>query len=182
VPPATLTVGVDTVQVCFSKGLGAPVGSAVAGSAEFVAEARRLRKMLGGGVRQGGVLAAAALVALDRMDRLAEDHARARTLAAGLRERGWSVADPQTNIVLIPVADLGGTLRRFADAGVLASSMAGKVRLMPHADLTDGDIATALDRIGPVDPTPTVERMGLTGPGMGVRRGAGRAPARRAGH
>ena len=62
VPPATLTVGVDTVQVCFSKGLGAPVGSAVAGSAEFVAEARRLRKMLGGGVRQGGILAAAALV------------------------------------------------------------------------------------------------------------------------
>ena len=76
VPPATLTVGADTVQVCFSKGLGAPVGSAVAGSTEFVQEARRLRKMLGGGVRQGGVLAAAALVGLDRMERLADDHAR----------------------------------------------------------------------------------------------------------
>src|SRR5690242_7966304 len=166
VPPATLTVGVDTVQVCFSKGLGAPVGSAVAGSAEFVQEARRLRKMLGGGVRQGGVLAAAALVALDRLDRLAEDHARAKALAAGLRERGWSAAEPETNIVLLPVADLYGTLRRFEDAGVLASSMAGKVRLMPHADVTDADIATALERIGPVDPTPTVERMGLTGPGL----------------
>ena len=93
VPPATLTVGVDTVQVCFSKGLGAPVGSAVAGSTEFVQEARRLRKMLGGGVRQGGVLAAAALVGLDRMERLADDHAKARMLAAGLRERGWSVGD-----------------------------------------------------------------------------------------
>src|SRR5689334_16993904 len=180
VPPATLTVG-DTVQVCFSKGLGAPVGSAIAGSTEFVAEARRLRKMLGGGVRQGGVLAAAALVGLDRMERLADDHARAKTLATGLRERGWSVGDPQTNIVLIPVADLNGTLRRFADAGVLASSMAGQVRLMPHADVTDADIATALDRIGPVDPTPTVERMGLTGPGLAgssVRR-PGRTPARR---
>jgi threonine aldolase len=180
VPPATLTVGVDTVQVCFSKGLGAPVGSAIAGSTEFVTEARRLRKMLGGGVRQGGVLAAAALVGLDRMERLADDHARATMLVAGLRERGWSVGDAQTNIVLIPVADLDATLRRFADAGVLASSMAGRVRLMPHADLTDADIATALDRIGPVDPTPTVERMGLTGPGLaGSSRRDGRAPGRR---
>jgi threonine aldolase len=177
VPPATLTVGVDTVQVCFSKGLGAPVGSAVAGSAEFVEQARRLRKMLGGGVRQGGVLAAAALVGLDRMDRLADDHARAAKLVAGLRERGWQVGDPETNIVLLPVADVDATLRRFADAGVLASSMAGKVRLMTHADVTDADITTALDRIGPVDPTPTAERIGTTGPV--VRRGAGRGPARR---
>ena len=181
VPPAALTVGADTVQVCFSKGLGAPVGSAVAGSAEFVEEARRLRKMLGGGVRQGGVLAAAALVGLDHMDRLADDHAKATALAVGLRERGWTVAEPETNIVLVPVADLPATLRRFADAGVLATSMAGKVRLMPHADVTDADIATALDRIGPVDPTPTVERMGLTGPGLSgasLRR-SGRTPARR---
>ncbi len=182
VPPATLTVGVDTVQVCFSKGLGAPVGSAVAGSTEFVQEARRLRKMLGGGVRQGGVLAAAALVGLDRMERLADDHLKARMLATGLRERGWSVGIPETNIVLIPVADLGGTLRRFADAGVLASSMAGKVRLMPHADVSEADITAALDRIGPVDPTPTVERMGLTGPGLGTSsRHGGRAPVRRGG-
>jgi threonine aldolase len=182
VPPATLTVGVDTVQVCFSKGLGAPVGSAVAGSTEFVQEARRLRKMLGGGVRQGGVLAAAALVGLDHMERLADDHAKARLLIAGLRERGWSVADPETNIVLLPVADVGGTLRRFADAGVLASSMAGKVRLMPHADVSEADITAALDRIGPVDPTPTVERMGLTGPGLGTSsRHGGRAPVRRVG-
>jgi len=182
VPPATLTVGADTVQVCFSKGLGAPVGSAVAGSAEFVAEARRLRKMLGGGVRQGGILAAAALVGLDDVERLADDHAKARMLATGLRERGWSVGDTATNIVLIPVADLNGTLRRFADAGVLASSMAGKVRLMPHADVTEADIAAALDRIGPVDPTPTVERMGLTGPGLGSPSPRpGRAPVRRGG-
>jgi len=177
VPPATLTVGVDTVQVCFSKGLGAPVGSAVAGSAEFVQQARRLRKMLGGGVRQGGVLAAAALVGLDRLERLADAPVRAAKLVAGLRERGWQVGDPETNIVLLPVADVDATLRRFADAGVLASSMAGKVRLMTHADVTDADVTTALDRIGPVDPTPTAERIGMTGPA--VRRGAGRGPARR---
>jgi threonine aldolase len=151
VPAAALTVGADTVQVCLSKGLGAPVGSVVAGSAEFVANARRLRKMLGGGVRQGGVLAAAGLVALDRIDRLSEDHDRARTLAAGLRERGWQVSVPQTNIVLIAVGDLTGTLQQFEAAGVRAVPMAGQVRLMTHADVTDADIATALRRIGPVD-------------------------------
>lgn len=152
VPPGALTVGADTVQVCLSKGLGAPIGSVVAGSVEFTADARRLRKMLGGGVRQGGVLAAAGLIALDRIDRLAEDHERARTLATGLRERGWQVRTPQTNIVLISVADLAGTLRRFEAAGVRASAMSGQVRLMTHADLTDADIRAALDRIGPIVP------------------------------
>jgi threonine aldolase len=179
VPPGALTVGVDTVQVCLSKGLGAPVGSVVAGSAEFVEEARRLRKMLGGGVRQGGVLAAAGLVALDRMDRLSEDHERARTLAAGLRERGWLVGVPETNIVLVAVADLDGTIRRFADAGVRASTMAGQVRLMTHADLTDADITAALERIGPVEPT----RPGATAPASGraARLRGDRAPAHPAG-
>ena len=181
VPPGALTVGADTVQVCLSKGLGAPVGSVVAGSAEFVAEARRLRKMLGGGVRQGGVLAAAGLVALDRIDRLSEDHERARTLAKGLRERGWQVTVPQTNIVLVAVADLEGTLERLTAAGVRASTMSGQVRLMTHADLTDADITTALDRIGPVEPgdaagvAPVPGRSGLTARGD-------RAPARPAGH
>jgi threonine aldolase len=152
VPPAALTVGTDTVQACLSKGLGAPVGSIVAGSVEFTTTARRLRKMLGGGVRQGGVLAAAGLVALDRIDRLAEDHLRAARLAAGLRERGWQVAIPQTNIVLVAVGDLAATLRRFAEAGVKASSMAGQVRLVTHADIDDADVTAALDRIGAAEP------------------------------
>jgi threonine aldolase len=179
VPPAALTVGADTVQVCLSKGLGAPVGSVVAGSAEFVADARRLRKMLGGGVRQGGVLAAAGLVALDRIGRLDEDHERARTLAAGLRERGWQAEVPQTNIVLVEVADLDGTLERFAAAGVRASAMSGQVRLMTHADLTDADITTALDRIGPVEPGSTD---GAPAPqGRGLRSVVDRAPSRPAG-
>jgi threonine aldolase len=178
VPPGALTVGVDTVQVCLSKGLGAPVGSVVAGSAEFVHEARRLRKMLGGGVRQGGVLAAAGLVALDRIDRLAEDHERARTLAAGLRDRGWQAAVPQTNIVLVAVADLDGTLRRFADAGVRASAMSGQVRLMTHADVGDAEIAAALDRIGLVETGRTAYAPAQRGV---TSSGAGRAPARPAG-
>ena len=169
-PPGALTVGADTVQVCLSKGLGAPVGSLVAGSAEFVEEARRLRKMLGGGVRQGGVLAAAGLVALDRIDRLAEDHERARTLAAGLRERGWQVTPPQTNIVLITVADLEGTLRRFSSAGVRAAPMGGQVRLVTHADLSDSDISAALDRIGPA----TTPRPGFIDAGRAPRRPVGR--------
>ena len=85
VPPARLVDAADSVSVCFSKGLAAPVGSAVAGSQAFVRRARRMRKQVGGGMRQAGVLAAACLVALDEMvDRLAEDHANARRLAEGL--------------------------------------------------------------------------------------------------
>jgi threonine aldolase len=181
VPPRALAVGADTVQVCLSKGLGAPMGSMVAGSAEFVERARRLRKMLGGGVRQGGVVAAAGLVALDRVDRLAEDHERARTLAAGLRERGWQVATPETNIVLVSVADLGGTLYRLETAGVRVQPMAGQVRFVTHADLTDADIEAALERIGPVEtsngvPQPRGTRLRRGGPMQ-----AGPAPARPAG-
>lgn len=152
-PPAALTVGVDTVQVCLSKGLGAPVGSVVAGSAEFITEARRLRKMLGGGVRQGGVLAAAGLVALDNIERLVEDHERASRLAAGLAERGWQVNRPATNIVLMWTADLPGTVRRLETAGVLVAPMGNVVRFVTHADVTDADIDSALTRIGPVDAT-----------------------------
>lgn len=155
VPPGALTVGADTVSVCLSKGLGAPVGSVVAGSAEFVDQARRLRKMLGGGVRQGGMMAAAGLVALEGVERLAEDHTRAATLAAGLRERGWRVREPQTNIVLVDVADLAGTIAAFAEAGVRAGAIAGKLRLMTHRDLTDRHVTAVLDRIGEVGPAST---------------------------
>ena len=178
VPPRTLTVGADTVQVCLSKGLGAPMGSVVAGSAEFTGRARRLRKMLGGGVRQGGIMAAAGLVALDRLERLAEDHERARRLAAGLRERGWHASTPETNIVLVAVADLGGALERLETAGVRASSMSGQVRLVTHADLSDADITAALDRIGPVE---TAASSGVPEPRARLRRTVGHAPVRPAG-
>lgn len=147
VPPAALTVGVDTVQSCLSKGLGAPVGSVLGGSAEFIIEARRMRKMLGGGVRQGGVLAAAGLVALDRVESLAEDHANATLLADGLAERGWDVTPPQTNIVLASVPDVRRTLDALSSVGTLAVPMDGRVRFVTHRDVTSDDVEEALRRI-----------------------------------
>lgn len=146
-PPAALTVGVDTVSACFSKGLGAPVGSVVAGSAQFVEHARRMRQMLGGGVRQGGVLAAAALIALDRVGDLAEDHEKARRLATGLADLGWEVNTPETNIVLVAVADVDATLESLAAVGIRASTIGGKVRFVTHRDLAAEDIDEALRRV-----------------------------------
>jgi len=147
VPPAALTVGVDTVQVCLSKGLGAPVGSLVAGTAAFAAEARRVRKMLGGGVRQGGVLAAAGLVALRRIDDLELDHENAATLANGLAELGWQVSGPETNIVLAATADVTATLASLRRVNVLAVPMGGRIRFIAHRDVSTADITAALDRI-----------------------------------
>ncbi|MCA1655004.1 MAG: threonine aldolase family protein [Pseudonocardiaceae bacterium] len=147
VPPAALTVGVDTVQVCLSKGLGAPMGGLVGGSSSFVAEARRVRKMLGGGVRQGGIVAAAGLVALERIPALAEDHTNATTLAAGLADLGWEVNQPQTNIVLASTPDVDATLTALAHVGVLGVPVGNRLRFIPHRDITAKDITETLDRI-----------------------------------
>jgi len=147
VPPAALTVGVDTVQVCLSKGLGAPMGGLVGGTAPFVAEARRIRKMLGGGVRQGGVVAATGLIALERIPDLAEDHANARRLANGLADLGWEVNEPETNIVLAATPDFEATLSALKRVNVLAVPMGGKVRFIPHRDVTAKDIDEVLSRI-----------------------------------
>ena len=128
----------DSVSVCFSKGLGAPVGSALAGSHDFVARARRARKMLGGGMRQAGLLAAAAMYALDHhVERLADDHANARRLADGLaRIPGIAVVPPQTNIVFANVA--GGRtealLAHLKQCGVLATGLIG-LRFVTHLDV-----------------------------------------------
>ena len=147
VPPAALTVGVDSVSACFSKGLGAPVGSVVAGKATFVERARRMRQMLGGGVRQGGILAAACLVALDRIPALAESHENAQRLAAGLREHGWAVDEPDTNIVLAKVPDLPTALAWLSSLGIRTLPMSGKVRFVTHRDLSPTDVDEALSRI-----------------------------------
>jgi threonine aldolase len=147
VPPAALTVGVDTVQVCLSKGLGAPVGSVVAGTRSFVRDARRLRKMLGGGVRQGGVLAAAGLVALDRIEDLATDHANAAALAGVLRTHGWVVRTPETNIVFAEVPDVVAAMESLARVGVLTVPLAGKLRFVTHRDVSAADIAEVRRRI-----------------------------------
>ena len=133
-----------TVTCCVSKGLGAPVGSLLAGPADLIAQARVERKRLGGGMRQVGVLAAAGLVALERVERLADDHARARQLAeaAAARWPGSVVpADVHTNILRIEHADPGALLVHLAAAGVLAvPASATTVRLVTHADVDDEDV------------------------------------------
>ena len=145
-----LTAGVDSAQVCLSKGLGAPMGSLVCGSKPFIEEARRARKMLGGGVRQGGVVAAAGLVALDYIPHVPEDHAKMRRLADGLRGVGVAAPTPETNSLLIPVADPGPALAKMAEAGVLAVPVGSAIRFIAHRDLGMGDIETALARLEPL--------------------------------
>jgi len=155
VAPAALVKGVDTVMACLSKGLCAPVGSILASSRERIEEARGARKLLGGGMRQAGILAAAGLVALDRLvARLANDHANARLLAEALgRARGVQVAPVETNIV---VAGLEGrtapdVVASLRDEGVLASAMDGRtLRVVTHHDVSREDCdraAAAIERV-----------------------------------
>ena len=140
----------DSVSVCFSKGLGAPVGSALCGSHELIAKALRWRKMLGGGLRQSGVLAAAALHALDHhVDRLGDDHALAQRLVQGLRGiPGLSVRSAQTNIVFVDVADGRGPalLEALKAQGVLATGLIG-LRFVTHLGVDAAGIDHALDCI-----------------------------------
>ncbi|MBI4912353.1 MAG: low specificity L-threonine aldolase [Acidobacteria bacterium] len=147
---ADLAWGVDTVSVCLSKGLGAPMGSLLCGSREAVAEGRRLRKMLGGGVRQGGIMAAAGLVALDHMPRLAEDHEKARRLAEGLRGQGLPAPVPETNIVLVPLPRPAEAAARLEGVGVRVLPVGKALRFITHRDLGPSDIDSALERIGPL--------------------------------
>jgi threonine aldolase len=128
----------DTVSVCFSKGLGAPVGSALCGPKPLIDRARRIRKMLGGGMRQVGLLAAAAIHALDHhVERLAEDHANAKRLADGLgRIPGITVIAPDTNIVFANVEGgrTAGLLAHLEKRGVLATGLIG-LRFVTHLDV-----------------------------------------------
>lgn len=155
VKPSTLARNADTLTFCLSKGLSAPVGSVLVGSAEVIAEARRFRKMVGGGMRQAGVLAAAGLIGLrDGVERLVDDHRRARRLAEGLaRLPGVSIdlATVQTNIVRFDVAGLGHTAASFTDAmrarGIRISGGAGAsgVRMVTHRHIDDAGIERALE-------------------------------------
>jgi threonine aldolase len=149
---------VDTVSVCSSKGLGAPVGSLLAGTEEAIHEARRARKAFGGGMRQAGVIAAASLYAFEHhQERLAEDHERARNLANRLREVGYKVDPPQTNLVLVEVEDPEGFLQALAREGVLATpGKPGYARLCTHLDVGDDDIEAAVEAAARI--TTTLER------------------------
>ncbi|HEX5849528.1 MAG TPA: low-specificity L-threonine aldolase [Rubrobacter sp.] len=137
----------DTVSVCSSKGLGAPVGSLLAGDGETIREARRARKAFGGGMRQAGIIAAASIYAFENnTGRLSEDHERARNLAAGLREAGYEAREPDTNLVLVAVDDPPEFLRALATEGVLATlGKPGFVRLCTNLDVGDEDIETAIE-------------------------------------
>jgi threonine aldolase len=150
---AALSEPVDSVGFCLSKGLGAPVGSVLCGSAEFIARARKNRKMVGGGMRQAGVIAAAGVYALQNMvDRLADDHANAKLLARGLAELPMVDLDPMTvdtNLVIFDVrGDWLGFSRAVKAAGVLHSVTGpGRLRMVTHYGIERSDIEGALERI-----------------------------------
>ena len=159
VPPGELVKDVDDVSFCLSKALSCPVGSVLCGTEEFIGEARRWRKMIGGGMRQAGVLAAAGLVALDTMiERLADDHANARRLAQGLSEIEGLNVDPesiQTNIVIFEIEPSVGTapqvLHALAEAGVkVTPSRAQTLRMVTHRQVNSGDVEDALSRVSGV--------------------------------
>ena len=143
---------VDALMFCLSKGLGAPIGSLLAGDAAFISEARRLKVLYGAAWRQAGIMAAAGLIALrDSPGRLAEDHANARRLAegvAGILPGSVDLASVQTNMVFVDVAGTGWPVlewvRRLDAAGLRVTVVAGRVRMLTHADVTAPDIETAL--------------------------------------
>ena len=146
IPASEWCAHADTVSVCSSKGLGAPVGSLLAGDEATIREARRARKAFGGGMRQAGFIAAASLYAFEHhIERLSEDHVRACNLATGLREAGYEAREPDTNLVLVAVEDPPEFLRALAREGVLATpGKPGFVRLCTHLDLGDEELQTAI--------------------------------------
>jgi threonine aldolase len=140
--------GFTTLMVSLSKGLGAPVGSLLLLPKALEPEARRYRKLLGGALRQAGVLAAAGILALtEGPQHLRRDHALARALAEGLAQLGLKVEPVETNMVYLELEDPQGFLERLKAQGVLAGAVGGRVRLVTHRDLKDEDIPQALEAI-----------------------------------
>jgi len=160
VPVASVAAGVDSVMFCLSKGLGAPVGSMLCGGRDRMREARTVRKRMGGGMRQVGVLAAAGLVALeDPAPRIAADHRRARRLAEGiadLRQLRIDPAEVETNIVIadvVPPATDAALLEGLRSRRVLAGTMGpGRIRFVTHSDVDDGSIEHAIDALRSLRP------------------------------
>lgn len=152
---AELTKNCDSVQFCLSKGLGAPVGSILVGSHDFIKEARVWRKRLGGGMRQAGILAAAGLIALEESPkRLHEDHVNARTLAEGIAAIPGIALDletVETNIVIFDVAGTGRTSAEICgsleEKGILASGFKTRIRMVTHLDFNADQIQPVLDRM-----------------------------------
>jgi threonine aldolase len=157
IPVSSWAACADTVMMCFSKGLGAPVGSILVGPADAIRRARRTRKRWGGGMRQVGILAAACLYALDHhVERLAEDHARARTLATGMRAvPGVTIAEPDTNIVIAELTDPGldptAVLSGLEARGVRMTSFGvRRIRAICHLDVDDAGVHRAIETFAEV--------------------------------
>ncbi|HLM09942.1 MAG TPA: threonine aldolase family protein [Thermoleophilaceae bacterium] len=152
VPAYEFAGGFDTAWIDFTKGLGAPVGAALAGSRELIAEAWRWKQMMGGAFRQSGIVAAGCLYSLDHhVERLAEDHENARVLAEGLAELGLDVIPPQTNIVIFGAPD--GFLDSMAEHGVeLSGTPDGRVRAVTHLDVDRAGVERALEAAGALLP------------------------------
>lgn len=139
---AQLVAGFDSVSICLSKGLGAPVGSVLLGSKDFIDTARRWRKITGGGLRQAGILAAAGLYALSHnVEALAHDHRRAKTLASRLQEMGFDVEPVQTNMVFVQSGghDPKQLCKKLLEQGIKVSA-APRLRLVTHLNIDDADI------------------------------------------
>ena len=146
VPARAITRYFDSVSVCLSKGLGAPVGSVLCGSSAFISKARRLRKMVGGGMRQAGVLAAAGLYALQhQVERLAEDHAKAVRLGEALVELGYSVEPVQTNMVYVQLGERASKVRAFMAERRIAVSASPRLRLVTHLDVGSEGIERVIE-------------------------------------
>lgn len=149
--PAEYAKYFDSVSICFSKGLGAPVGSALLGSKEFIAKARRYRRLLGGGMRQAGVLAAAALYALENnVERIGEDHRRAREIAAVLQTQNYvkELMPVNTNIIIFKLRDEVPSdvfIKYLKELGIIANTMGKQtMRLVTHLDVNDDDLSKIL--------------------------------------
>ncbi|MCD4865559.1 low-specificity L-threonine aldolase [Pseudomonas sp. PLB05] len=145
VPVREISQHFDSVSICLSKGLGAPVGSVLCGDAELIAKARRWRKVVGGGMRQAGMLAAAGLHALDhQVERLAEDHAHAAQLGTALAELGYQVEPVQTNMVYLAMGNEAPALQAFLAARGIRVSPAPRLRLVTHLDVNAADIEAVI--------------------------------------
>jgi threonine aldolase len=152
-PLATWAQPVDSLTFCLSKGLGAPVGSVLCGSSDFILRAHRARKQMGGGMRQAGIIAAAGLYALEHhVERLADDHSNAQRLAAGLENIGFKVDPfPETNIVIFEVERAEDFEEELLARGVLVLPLSNdQVRAVTHMDVSEADIDDALSRIAEV--------------------------------
>jgi threonine aldolase len=150
VPASRFTREVDSVMCCLSKGLGAPVGSILAGDEAFIERARRVRKLFGGGMRQAGMIAAPGLLALENRHRLEEDHENARRLAAGVDEiPGLRAGEPETNIVIVETDDPAeDVLTEFEDEGVLGTAFGEySIRFCTHWDVDEADVEAAIESV-----------------------------------